>query len=71
MLKIIIDPQANAIYIYVSDLPVAFTKELDEDRLIDYASDGTPVGIDLLNVSDGIETSDLPNRAQVEQLLAL
>lgn len=69
MLNVKTDPQAKAIYITLSDLPVQYTTELDEDRYIDYALDGTPVGIDLLNVTDGVNTDDLPRQEEIERFL--
>ena len=69
MLRVESDPQADAIYVYLSDEPVAHTKELDENRLIDYSYDGTPVGIDLLGVSNGVDVEDLPEKAQIERIL--
>ena len=63
------DKKADAIYIYLSDEPVDHTEKLDEARYIDYACDDTPVGIELLCVSEGVITNDLPQRAEVEELL--
>jgi len=40
--------------------PVVRTQEIDEDRLIDYtASDGV-IGVEFLNVQDGVRVSGLP-----------
>ena len=69
MLKVQTDPQADAVYIYLSEFPVAYTKEIDADRHIDYGNDGSPVGISLLGVSEGVETEDLPERIRIEKLL--
>jgi len=63
MLKVETDPQANAIYIHLNDQPVAYTKELDKNRYIDYGIDAVPVGIDLLGVSEGVDPEDLPLQA--------
>ena len=63
------DRKAEAIYIYLNDEPVDHTEKLDDLRYIDYAYDDTPVGIELLCVSDGVITNDLPQRAKVEALL--
>jgi len=43
---------------------------LDGSRLIDYAEDGGPVGIELLEVSDGVNLDGLPQRDVIERLLA-
>ena len=38
-------------------------------RVIDYAADGSPVGIELLCVSEGVITEDLPHLKDVLHLL--
>jgi uncharacterized protein YuzE len=63
------DKRANAIYIYLDDRPVDHTEKLDDLRYIDYARDNTPVGIELLCVSEGVIANDLPQRTAVEALL--
>jgi uncharacterized protein with von Willebrand factor type A (vWA) domain len=37
---------------------------------VDYAEDGTVIGIELLYVSDGIDISSLPFESEVGKLLA-
>ena len=69
MLRISTDPEADAIYIQLRALPVSYTKELDDNRYIDYAEDGTPVGIDLLGVSEGVDLADLPETATFVRVL--
>ncbi len=63
------DKKADAIYIYLSDAPYAYGKNLDHERRIDFAKDGTPIGVELLCVSEGVITDDLPNRAEIERTL--
>ncbi len=63
------DKAADAIYISLNDAPYACGKNLDEERRIDYASDNTPIGVELLCVSTGVITDDLPNRAEIERAL--
>jgi len=63
------DKRADAIYIYFSDKPVAYTKKLDDIRYIDCASDDTPVGVELLCVSDGVDMHDLPQSEEISRLL--
>jgi uncharacterized protein YuzE len=69
VLRTEIDKKADAAYIHFSDEEVAYTKKLDDMRYIDYTSDDIPVGVELLSVSDGVITDDLPNRLEVEQAL--
>ena len=63
------DQEADAIYIAFSDKVVASTRALDDVRVIDYAADGSPVGIELLCVSEGVITDDLPHLKDVLHLL--
>ena len=68
-MKIRYDKKADAIYILFNNEPYAYGIDLDEERRIDYDADGNPRGIELLCVSTGVITDDLPNRAEVERLL--
>ena len=63
------DKSADAIYIKLSDMPYAYGKDLDDLRRIDYDANGEPRGVELLCVSGGVITDDLPHRAEIEQLL--
>ncbi len=68
-MRIEYDKKADAIYIYLDNRPVDHTEKLDDLRYIDYAQDNIPVGIELLCVSDGVITNDLPQRSKIEALL--
>ena len=68
-MKLEYDREADAIYIYFNDRPYSYGKDLDKERRIDYASDGIPIGVELLCVSTGVITDDLPNRAEIGQIL--
>lgn len=59
-LSIEYDRQADALYARLSDRDYAFGEDLDHARRIDYAQDGTPIGIELLYVSQGVDLTDLP-----------
>ena len=67
--KMEIDFLADAIYIYLSDGIIEYTKELDEDCYIDYTSNGIPVGMELLNVSNKIDIIGLPDQNQIKMIL--
>ena len=70
MLQIESDIKADAIYIQLLDEPIGYTKELDDNRLIDYSMNpGKPVGIDLLAVSEGVKLDGLPEVKTVEKIL--
>jgi len=68
-MRIKYDKQADAIYIRFSDAPYANGKDLDKERRIDYDVNGEVKGVELLCVSDGVITDDLPQRAEIERLL--
>ena len=63
------DTEADALYIWLRELPIAFGVDLDHARHIDYAEDQKPVGVELLNVSKGVNLDDLPERARLVRLL--
>lgn len=62
--------EADAADIYLQEgISVARTKNLDGVRLIDYADSSEPVGIELLDVSAGVNLDDLPSRDVIATLL--
>lgn len=70
MPRLTYNKDADAAYIYLrEDAQVARTRNLDGVRLIDYAEDGDPVGIELLDVSEGVNLDDLPARDVIASLL--
>ena len=69
-MKIEYDKEADAIYIYITNSPYSHGKELDEERRIDYDVDGKVRGVELLCVSTGVNTDDLPCHKAIEKLLA-
>ncbi len=63
------DPEVDAIYIRLCDVPYAFGHNLDAERRIDYGDDQQPLGIELLGVSHGVNVADLPDQAAVIAVL--
>jgi uncharacterized protein YuzE len=63
------DPQADAIYIYLSEKPYAYGRDLDDERRIDYASDNSPIGVELLCVSKGVNVGSLPRKDEIAEIL--
>lgn len=57
-------------YILINKLPHAYSKEVDDARFVDYAEDGTVIGIELLYVSSGVDVSGLPQEQEVADELA-
>jgi uncharacterized protein YuzE len=69
LIRLTYDREADAVYVYLSEKPYDHGKRLGNRRRIDYASDGTVVGIEFLYVSDGVDVSDLPEQEQISRLL--
>ncbi len=63
------DTEADAIYIYLSDKPYAYGTDLDDERRIDYASDNTPRGVELLCVGRGVNVESLPHKDEIAEIL--
>ncbi len=63
------DAEADALYIELDSRPYHHGTDLDDQRRIDYASDGTPVGIEILSVSDGVNVGGLPQHREIARLL--
>lgn len=68
-MKIKYDRTADAVYIYLNDKKYAYGKDLDDSRRIDYDTDGTPIGIEVLNVTKGVNTDNFPDQEKVIKLL--
>jgi len=63
------DVQADAAYIRLDSKPYAYGIDLDDERRIDYASDDTPIGIELLCISRGVNLEGLPLDNEISKIL--
>jgi uncharacterized protein YuzE len=63
------DPDADMLYVRLSNEPVAKSHALDDSRIIDYSADGGVVGVEFVNAGEGIDLNDLPFQQRVEQLI--
>jgi len=70
MIDLQYDEEADAIYIRLSDKDYSYGEELDRERRVDYAADGTPIGVEFLCVSTGVDLRDLPEQKTIAKLLA-
>lgn len=71
-MKLRYDPEANAIAIYFADQVVARTRTVRKNRsdaAVDYAADGSVVGIELLGVRQGVDITGIPQAEQIAVLL--
>ena len=69
-MKVKYDKEADAMYIYLNSKPYAYGKDLDDERRIDYASDNTPIGVELLCTSKGVNLEGLPNADKIAEAIA-
>lgn len=63
------DEAADAVYVYFERRDVDRTDQLTDRVNVDYATDGTPIGVEFLDVSLGIDPGNVPHRADVARLL--
>ncbi len=63
------DPDADAAFITFQDAPWDHMDILDDYRNVDYASDGEPVGVELLYVSRDVNLDGLPMMDEIARLL--
>jgi uncharacterized protein YuzE len=70
--SISIDPEADAAYVALSGADVARTEEVGDGILVDYDSDGKPVGIEVLSVKSRVGRSEAASylRGLAEGVLA-
>lgn len=69
MARLEYDRGADAVSMYLRDVPYAYGHDPDDDRRIDYGADGVPRDIELLVVSHGVNLDDLPAREEIAALL--
>lgn len=63
-----IDSSVDAAYVTVTDQGVEQTVELDQRRRVDRDESGDLVGIEFLDVSQGVDLRGLPFREELERL---
>jgi uncharacterized protein YuzE len=63
------DPEADALYVQLSEGAIAKTTSLGDLRLIDWDDDGGVVGVEFLGVSEGIDLHDLPFAQTIERAI--
>lgn len=71
-MKLKYDPEANAAYIRFCEKAVARSRHAPHNKRnvgIDYAKDGSVIGIEILGIRRGIDLTGVPEAEQVEELL--
>lgn len=64
------DTSSVQVYIQLSDAPYAYGEILDARRVVSYAADGTPIGVELLGVSGCVGLADIPQADQIAEALS-
>ncbi len=66
-------PRADALYVRFTDRPVAYSEDISRNgyyqRGVDYDDDDEPVGVELLNVSKGVDLTGVPHADEIAQRL--
>lgn len=70
-MDIVYDQEADAVYTHLAAKPYHYGSDLDNERRVDYASDNTPIGVELLSVSWGVNVSGLPYAQEISNLLGI
>ena len=63
------DDEADVLYIRFQDRIAARTEALDDLRMIDWADDGTLIGVEFVDARDGIDLHGVPAATDVELLI--
>jgi uncharacterized protein YuzE len=70
MMTIEYDREVQAVYIRLRPgVPYDHGHDLDTERRVDFGADGKPIGVELLNVDLGVDTSHLPQADEWAPLL--
>ncbi len=64
------DPTEDILYVRLKRAPVSWTKPVDDQRLVDYASDGSVIGVEFIAASSGVDLAGIPMRTELEALIA-
>lgn len=64
------DPDADALYVYLSEKPYAYGEDLSPERRVDFSDDGSPIGVELTCLSRGVRLDALPAADEIGDLLA-
>ena len=60
---------ADALYVQLKEADVAEVTPFDDLRIVDYAADGSVVGVEFLAASEGLDLRGLPEVARLEEMI--
>jgi uncharacterized protein YuzE len=67
---VIYDDENDVLYVTLSGNDVARTVAFGDLRLVDYDAKGSPVAIEFIGASDGLDLSEVPSEGRIKTLLA-
>ena len=60
-MKIEYSKEADAIYVYFTEMHVAKSKEIEDGVVVDFGANGQVIGIEVLDVSQRFSLADIVN----------
>jgi hypothetical protein len=64
------DREHRVLYIRLDpSKPHGYTRSLDLYRVVDYADDGTPIGVELISPNRGVDLTGLPQPEKIQEVL--
>jgi uncharacterized protein YuzE len=60
---------ADALYVQLQDAKVVRVTPVDDLRIIDFAADGSVVGVEFLAASEGVNLKGLPEGTRLKELI--
>lgn len=63
------DQESDVLYVRLADAAVARSVSLDDLRLVDYSADGRVVGVEFIDVSEGVDLHDVPFARKIERII--
>jgi uncharacterized protein YuzE len=59
-----IDPEVDVLYIQLADTSVEDSEEVEQGIVLDYAADGSVIGVEVLNISQRVARAAAPTNGQ-------
>ena len=63
------DPEADALYVRLSEGSAERQTYMGDFRILDYSKDGRVLGVEFLCAREGIDLQDLPFATRIERLI--
>ena len=60
---------ADALYVQLQEADVTKVAPVDDLRIVDYAADGSVVGVEFLAASEGLDLRGLPEVTRLEEMI--